>query len=203
MPSHPPPISSYNCFLQTWGERCYSSNSCTSWQPPGIIYPLVGALAISSIRPPSNAESLKAWWEQLKSLCLSPVFLSLKLKEKLSRRGNIQINTKLLARQKPKYLEISYLSKSEIQLCLVAQSAIFLFVCLWAFVCLVHLIASPQDGNIWAISNFPQRKRAMPEGAFLFGSVGRGSIPFLTSLSTLDPCSKAIRHPGWSINDWK
>lgn len=36
----------------------------------------------------------------------------------------------------------------------------------------------------------------MPEGPFLFGSVGRGSIPFLTSLSTPDPRSKAIRHPG-------
>lgn len=68
LPSHPPPISSYNCFsLLTWEERWYSSDSCASWQLRGIIYPLVGTLAIRSTEPPSNAEPLKAWWEQLRA----------------------------------------------------------------------------------------------------------------------------------------
>ena len=141
LPSHPQPISSYNCFsLLMWGEQRYSSDSCASWQLPGIIYPLVGILAISSIRPPSKAEPLKAWWEQLKSLCLSSDFFPPQnwRWEKLSREGNIQINTKLLVRQKPEHLEIVYLRPSETSMLSCPNCS---------FVCLVTLQHLPKMGT--------------------------------------------------------
>jgi hypothetical protein len=56
LPPCPPLISSHLCFsLLTRGEPCYwYSDSCISWQPNSIIYPLVGTLALSSARAPSK-----------------------------------------------------------------------------------------------------------------------------------------------------
>lgn len=87
-------------------------------------------------------------------------FFPLKTEEKLSRWGNIQINTKLLARQKPEHLEISY-TWGNLRLNYASLNWALSFVCLFVcglFVCVVHPIASP-------IAQCPLKRMAtIPEG---------------------------------------
>lgn len=161
--------------------------------------PPSGHFGYTQHRAPFKCRAPEGLMRTAKSLCPSPVFFFAQdwKGEKLSRGGNIQINIKLLVRQKPEHLEILYLLQSETQLYLqhlVAWSMIWGFNC-GVFVCLVHPVVSPQDGNIGAAMS-PTKEWPLCQRALVwFGSMGRGKVsPFHPPQIPRILHSKAIRH---------